>query len=424
MKSITRFSANGGSFLRCRAGEGILRNSQWRNAYNALRGINVPRAIGLIEAGEAGAMADLQWLYRSVELQDPVLSGLLSRYEGGILGLNWEIKTVPEDLLPSGVTASQSHDQTVALRDAYERIDNLREALGFLVLARFRGYAHLEKEADAANRVVHLEPVPQWYWVRNGLQGAWEFNAEARSGARRGQPIDPSRFVVREWGRPIDRIGLIAYVRKALSLKDWDAYLDAYGVPPLYITGPEPGAPRRDAACSEMAIQIGVECTGYLPHGAEVKAIDGGNRDGSVFREHLRYQDESIVLAGTGGKLTMLAESGAGTLAGSVHRQAWDELLAAEAAMISEVMQRQIDRAVLAEGFPGQRAVAYFELTSKDSRSTGEVVNDAAKLAAAGYRVDTSQLCERTGYRLEVDPARAQKPTGSAPIPKTEGGQR
>ena len=76
------------------------------------------------------------------------------------------------------------------------------------------------------------------------------------------------------------------------------------------------------------------------------------------FEDHLRYQDELIVLAATGGKLTALAESGTGTLAAGAHQQAFDDITEAEAALISEVFQEQFDRPLLARMFPGQPQLA------------------------------------------------------------------
>jgi len=45
-----------------------------------------------------------------------------------------------------------------------------------------------------------------------------------------------------------------------------------------------------------------------------VKYVDGGGTGRAPFRDHLDYLDRQITLLGTGGLLTMLAESGSGTL--------------------------------------------------------------------------------------------------------------
>jgi hypothetical protein len=38
----------------------------------------------------------------------------------------------------------------------------------------FRGYAHLEKHVGASGMIERLEPVEQWFWLRDGMFGDWE----------------------------------------------------------------------------------------------------------------------------------------------------------------------------------------------------------------------------------------------------------
>ncbi len=39
------------------------KSNRWREFYNPLRGLNLPRLVSILEAGERGQYADLQWLY-------------------------------------------------------------------------------------------------------------------------------------------------------------------------------------------------------------------------------------------------------------------------------------------------------------------------------------------------------------------------
>ena len=79
-------------------------------------------------------------------------------------------------------------------------IENLREAVTFLALAEFRGYAHLERHLDSQGRTVRLQPVPQWFWARLGPEAPWQYNATARPGLPMpGDPVlDPARFLICE----------------------------------------------------------------------------------------------------------------------------------------------------------------------------------------------------------------------------------
>jgi len=50
------------------------KDNQWREYVNPLRGMTLERIVQLIEQGERGAFADLQWFYQAMERSD-ALSG-------------------------------------------------------------------------------------------------------------------------------------------------------------------------------------------------------------------------------------------------------------------------------------------------------------------------------------------------------------
>ena len=132
---------------------------------------------------------------------------------------------------------------------------------------------------------------------------------------------------------------------------------------------------------------------------SDIKYVTGGASK-APFREHLDYIDRQITMVGTGGLLTMLTESGSGTLAGSAHRDTFLQIARGDAVALSEVMQREIDLPMLAQAFPGWPPLAYFEFAPSISDQASRVVQDAAQLAAAGYMVDPAEISEKSGYRL------------------------
>ena len=133
----------------------------------------------------------------------------------------------------------------------------------------------------------------------------------------RGDPVlDEARFIYREVDAPIDEVAVIAHVRQSLSQKDWDGFVETYGLPPLFLELPPDLPAEREAEYQAQAEAIIGDARGTMPNGTKIHTVDAGARGQNPFAEHLRYQDELIVLAATGGKLTVLAESGSGTLAG------------------------------------------------------------------------------------------------------------
>jgi len=400
-------------------------STNWRAQFNPLRGLTIAQLVTMLEAAERGNYARLQWLYRFIEKRNSTLRAVLQRRQASMTRLDWDIRLREAAATPNPRTLAAR--QAAVLRDAYERIENLREAVTFLELAEFRGYAHLERHFDARGRTVRLEPVPQWFWARLGPDAPWQYNAEARPGLPMpvDPVLDPKRFIVRENDSPIDEIAVIAHVRQSLSQKDWDGFVEVYGLPPLFLELPPDIPAEREAEYQAQAEAIIGDARGTVPHGTQIHTVDSGARGQNPFAEHLRYQDELIVLAATGGKLTALAESGTGTLAGAAHQQAFDDITEAEAALISEIFQHQFDRPLLARLFPGEPQLAYFELAATRSLDPQDVINQALTLARAGYEIDPAELSEKTGYRLKLrnyallpipKPPAPESPTESEPV--------
>src|SRR5271170_6568032 len=101
--------------------------TNWRAQYNPLRGLTIAQLVAMLEAAERGNYARLQWLYRFVEKRNPTLRAVLQRRLAALTRLDWDIR--------SRETATAQNPRTLAarqaalLREAYENIGNLREAV-------------------------------------------------------------------------------------------------------------------------------------------------------------------------------------------------------------------------------------------------------------------------------------------------------
>ena len=368
------------------------KDHRWRDAYNPLRGLSLPKLVSLLEAGERGQYADLQWFYHYMERSDAMVYAVIQRRRAALLSLDWDIRVVSE------ADGALPDEQADFLRHAYDQIENFREAVSFLFSGFFRGFSHLEKHWTESGLISRLEPVEQWFWVRNGLFGDWEYNENAVSGRQRGIPIEDGDFVVFETGA-LNRILSVLFLRKNLSQKDWDSFLEVYGIPSIFLVGP-PNAPEsKEEEYQKIAEQLISDGRGYLPNGSDLKYVNGGgNRP--PFKEHIDYIDRQITLAATGGLLTMLSESGTGTLAGSAHSETFMQIARSDAVVLSGVLQNAIDVPLLAEYFPGQPVQAYFEFSPDVNDDTTQIVKDAVELAKVGLRIDVNELSEKTGYTL------------------------
>ncbi len=384
--------------------------NRWRAAYNPLRGLNLSRAVTLLEAYPRGEMADLQWTFSFIEGTDPDLLALIERRTSAVIEMDWDAKIIPETKVRAGRADKGSDfdqaladDQQAALNEAYNALENLYETVEHVSMAPFRGYAHAEKITTVGGDVKRFEIVDQWNVVRDGFNGPWKYNPEAQSVSFAYLPdayeLDPQQFLIREVRRYINRVALIKFIRNNLSEKDWDAFIEIYGIPGGVIIGP-PNVPEgKEAEYEAAAREVAEGGSGYLPNQADYKPNDGP-RGTNPFKERLDHLSEKLILAGTGGLLTMLTAPGSGTLAGSAHQETFQMIAKGDARKTSEVFQKQFDKPLLARLFPGKPVLAYFELALNEETETTQVVEDAQKLAQGGYDIDPAELSEKTGYTV------------------------
>ncbi len=353
----------------------------WREAYNPLRGLNIHRAVSLLENAQRGYYADLQWTYKFIEERDATLFALIARRISAILELDWDVKALEKAELPDGGTEAMALKQVATLKAAYGRLDNLKEAIEFLALGSFRGYSHLEKirrsmmdEAGEGNAedILHLEPVLQWHWFRESFYAPWQYVANAGM-TNTGIPIETKDFIIREVARAVNPIALLAWVRKGLSQKDWDAFIEIYGIGGVIVIGPPNVPAEKEAQYQAAAEDVAEGASGYLPNGSDAK-FPAANRANIPFKEHLDFQNAEIVLAGTGGKLTMLNDpTGLGSGQSKSHEDTFEEIATAEAKKITEIFQRQFDAEVLEREHPGEPVLAYFELQTVEEEARAKV---------------------------------------------------
>lgn len=376
---------------------------KYHEQHNPVRGLSAAKARALLEGYLRGEFTELMWAFGApmvgIESADPDYLALIQRRLSRLGEMDWDIRTA-DDSAPAKRQAEE-------LRRAYDKLDNLQEGITHLAMATFRGFAHVEVDL-AHDRLV---PVMQWNVARDGVRGDWKYNPDAAITGFDSLPeeyrVDPEKghwWLIREVARPVGAYALMKYFYAHLGITDWAEFCDIFGIPGGFVVGP-PNVPQdEERQYAAWAVDALREMGGYLPHGSEYQQ-HSAPAGGQPYGPFLEYLAQRLVLAGTGGQLTMLTAAGSGTLAGGAHQETFRELAAMEAKEISEIFQRQFDRRVLARSglvMPGERPLAWFEIAHQQESDVGEIIDHAAKLSAAGYRLDPAQIEEKTGYRLSL----------------------
>lgn len=401
----------------------VRKANRWRDSLNPARGLNIVRAVTLLESYSRGDFTDLMWTYAApstgIEVLDADYSALITRRLAAIRRMSWEVKLVEDTAI--GFSQATADAQAAKLREVYEGIDNLTEAIEHLALATFRGFSLAEKWRNREGAIYHFEIVDHWNLVRDGMRGGWKYNPDARPAtfeAISGEALPLEQFLIREESRPIGPIALLKFIRGNLGEKDWDGFLEIYGIPGGVVIMPPDVQPEREGEFEQAAREVAEGGSGALPHGSEYKP-NSEPRGNNPFKERLDHLAEKLILAGTGGKLTMLAApTGIGKGPSEEQADVFTEIASAEAVEISELFQQQLDIEILSAAFPGQPVLAYFELCHQQETDSSAVVEDVSKLSAAGYSVDVAQVEEKTGYKIELkqeEPAPKPQPGKAKP---------
>lgn len=377
----------------------------WREQYNPLRSLTIARAISLLEAYQRGEYADVEWAFYFIEMTDADLMALIERRTSAILQLDWNVKIseskIPDaekDTTRSASLRALAEKQADFLKQEYDRMSNLYEAIEHLAMASFRGFSVIQPQG------AHFEILDQWNFIRDGLYGDYFWNPEAKSTSASSfspeDAVDPSQVIVREVRRPINRVALIKFIRSNLSEKDWDSLIEIYGIPGVFIIGPQDVPEDKETEYQEAAEDAAEGGSGYLPYGSDVKFPDSV-RGVQPFKQRLDHLSEKLILAGTGGMLTMLNQpTGIGGGQADAHEETFKAIARSEARKISEVFQKQNDKRLLERAFPGQPILAYFELAANEEVDTDTIVAHTLTLSQAGYEIDVEELSEKTGYKL------------------------
>lgn len=403
--------------------------NRYRETFNPLKGLDIKKAVGYLEQYQRGEYSDPMWLMYFIEQADPDLFALISRRVSSLCALEWDIKiseivSKQPDLKPRAVEM-QTH-----LRKVYDRIRNLKKAIEALELSFVRGFSVVQKQIKIGNvgtaartGANHLEVIDPWRIMRDGMRGEFYYNADAKSSssynlaAHPEHRLDPilDALIIRETDRNLCRIAMLKFIRANLSEKDWDSFIEIYGIPACIIVGPENVPAEKAAEYKEAAEQAAEGGSGYLPHGSEAKYPPAGSTI-VPFKERLDHLSEKLILAGTNGMLTMLAKpTGIGSGPTDAHVDTFNELARGEAKEISELFNQYIDEPELTEAFPGEPRLAYFELAAKDKVDVSAVVKHYAELRGAGKAIDAKQLEEMTGYKLLDVPIPTQTPPANVP---------
>ena len=387
---------------------------------NYLQQLTAERCADLYNALRKGDLADVMIAWDELEEYDDILSTVADKRAAGLA--ECEASILPESaMIGDNEELRELADKQQAFLVHYlSRIVNMEEAVAHLGSASFRGFAHLYKHVREDGSM-QLVAFPQWYFARPAGT-SYLLNPTAQVGTFDLYELNPASWICREVKRPIDLVAMFACVVKYNAEQGNASFLEVFGNPSIFFEYPPGTSDERareyDAVVREM---IGDGRGGY-PAGGKIVTVESNANSGQSFFDAATWANKKIVRKGLGGELTLLSESGSGTLAGGAHEDGLISLYKADAKSIAAVLHEQLFKPAIQEAFPGAPVLVRYKLDYPQQYDIAVETSAIATLVNAGFKPSAAQVKERTGYDCEEVASAAQQGMNMGTPPAWQGG--
>lgn len=381
-----------------------------RTQQNELLRLTPRECVRLYQQWREGKYADPQIVFDELEEYDETLGTVVDNRQSALGEMDWDVlilaKAVGNDEKLTALAEAQQQYVTAAL----QRVENLDEAILHLGMSRFRGFSHLEVHRTAEGE--KWLPIPQWFLHRVERGGAWYYNENADSSPANVELIDMNCVISLESPRPIDIVAMFMICAKSNAITNWDGFLERFADPALILKTPPNTTDEKMQEYAEMLRQFVGAGTGVVPAGSEFETIETRQTSNEYFSGRADWCDKAIVRRATGGMLTVLAESGTGTLAGNAHQETFKKLASSDARAVAAAITRQYVKRLVKAKFPGCPCLVYFSIAAPESADVNADVDNIVKLSGAGYHAGEEEVSERVGMKVTYTAPAAPAPSG------------
>lgn len=345
-------------------------------------------------------------IWDEIIYSDGLLGMLYSRLIESVAMQGWKIDAADE--------SPEAQRQKTALEEFYHSVNGLQQSFGQLASAMFYGYAHLQYIEDSWGR--RFEFIPQRYWVRPGELNQWQFNPQCYIGVDTGESVEEETLVVMEHRYPILFPAARASFERNHAKITWDNHMDRYGSAPVIITAPKDASAAVMDALERACEQLKSGASIVLPPDCKAEPLKASNINENYFLSRINMADKDQVRFVMAGTLTVLNESGSGTLAGSAHTDSWNAVVSAVCSKVAEAFNTAISPLILEDGEPLARLHITFDTVQTPLQKAEEI----AALADGGVRPEKRKSKKRSACRSRIrgSPCRRRRqPTGSRETP-------
>ncbi len=374
-----------------------------RTNANAIKGLTFNRLNQVLESFATGYISEAARVWDKMETRDPILCSVASKRRQAVARWTYEIQAV--DKSPAALEHKKTLEyfyNNLSATNAYE--ENSQGGVSLMVrqmldcVGKRYSVHEIVWKPDAQGLTAQLRFVPLWFF--ENTQGRLRYLSEPN--ALQGTDMPDGEWLVCVGPGLMEASG-VAYLFKHMPLRDWVIYSERHGMPGIQgKTSATKGSTQWNAMVD--AVQAySAEFAAVMSQDESITSIDLSTKGDLPYPKLVEYIDRCYASLWRGSDLGTISSAPGGT-GSSVQGDETDLIEHDDATLVSEAVQRQLDRFVIQYAFGyGVRPLAYFKLVpSSDVDRKSEITIDTA-LQALGLKQAQSDLYARYGRRQPED---------------------
>ena len=372
--------------------------------FSPIRGLTPALLSSHLDNFQSGWIAWAALVWEAIERRDDVLKGIAAKRKKDVARLDYEIIVIDD--------SPEAAAHKAALEDFYNHISVINaldenERGGFQLLVRQmmdavgKKYAVHEIVLQPGERLTaEFRFAPLWFF-------------ENRSGRLRYVPIfggmEGTELEDGGWmittGDGLMEASSVAYMFKQMPLKDWVAFSEKFGMPGVVgRTSAAQGTPQGDAMV-EAVRNFGTDwsCVLFGDEGSgKIELVEAkGGSSNLPFAPLVERMDRAMSALWRGSDLSTMSADNKGA---SVQGDEGDILLLDDASMISETLNTQVGRWVIAQRFGTDEPMAFLKIVVPERQNVDLDLKIDELLLKAGAKLGERERLEHYG-RPVIDPA-------------------
>jgi phage gp29-like protein len=223
-----------------------------------------------------------------------------------------------------------------------------------------------------------------------------------------GEPLPPAKFIRHmpraKTGIPIRRgfarAAAWAFLIQSLTLKDWAAFSETYGMP-LRLGKYHSGASDADKKMLLRAVAgISADAAAIVPQGMDIEFIERKALEGSTYKALADYIDQNVSKLVVG--QTMTADKGASLAQAKVHNEVRLDIKHADCRQLCFTANNDLIRWFVAMNFGPQNDYPTVEMPVAEPEDTTALATAVEKLVPLGLKVSQREMRGKIGLSEPV----------------------